>query len=229
MSYISYLTVFSTRRLAPVLCVVALGCGDGRTGPPADGGGDVDGGRGTDSGARDAGARDAARADDAGGSEDGGARGDAGDADGGGGPSDAGSSGTDGCLPIPCPAPPPGCTWVAGGSCTCGTLSCDDAGAGCECGADKYCDYDVDYACGGPYTCRDIPFACPDVFIPVCGCDGNTYGNSCEAAAAGTDYASEGECATTADDCRATGCAPSETCMICRGSGWIRLPAGTVC
>lgn len=33
-------------------------------------------------------------------------------------------------------------------------------------------------------VCTPIPSACPDVWIPVCGCNGLTYGNECEADAA---------------------------------------------
>jgi len=77
--------------------------------------------------------------------------------------------------------------------------------AGLLCDEGTYCHYDIDQTCGAADqlgTCLPIPDACIEVFLPVCGCDGQTYSNSCFAALAGTSVASEGECEVEeADPC----------------------------
>ena len=76
------------------------------------------------------------------------------------------------------------------GGCTIGTASC---GAG-------YCK-GATGVCGGSGTCASRPSGCPDVWKPVCGCNKVTYGNACDAASAGMNIASEGECTTTTKSC----------------------------
>jgi hypothetical protein len=44
-------------------------------------------------------------------------------------------------------------------------------------------------------VCLPRPEACILIYDPVCGCDGQTHGNACQAHAAGTDVAYDGECA----------------------------------
>lgn len=74
---------------------------------------------------------------------------------------------------------------------TCGGL----IGAGCNMGL--FCNYPEEALCGAADqtgTCTAMPEACPAVWAPVCGCDGDIYGNSCEAEAAGVSIAPMGSC-----------------------------------
>jgi hypothetical protein len=50
-------------------------------------------------------------------------------------------------------------------------------------------------------VCAAEPEICTDIFQPVCGCDGNTYPNSCNAAAAGVAVLHDGACATVRQTC----------------------------
>jgi hypothetical protein len=66
-------------------------------------------------------------------------------------------------------------------------------GVGCPDG--QFCDLPIGHCCCDfQGVCRDIPQGCFDVWDPVCGCDGVTYGNACEAAAAEMSIDHDGEC-----------------------------------
>lgn len=71
--------------------------------------------------------------------------------------------------------------------------------AGVTCPDGYFCDYPDGSFCGGDdslgFCVRRPSPACPEIYSPVCGCDGMTYSNGCFANAAGQDIVHTGECA----------------------------------
>ena len=66
---------------------------------------------------------------------------------------------------------------------------------GLPCERGEFCNLDVgNCCCNFQGVCAEPPQFCITLFKPVCGCDGESYGNSCEAAMASVSVASEGSC-----------------------------------
>lgn len=96
--------------------------------------------------------------------------------------------------------------------------ACTDNG---ECDRSQYCAGRIGM-CRGAGQCVVRPQVCPLVFDPVCGCDGQTYSNTCFAAMAGVRVESLGECEP--DGCRSNAdCEEGFFCNFpgqsCKGRG----------
>ena len=99
---------------------------------------------------------------------------------------------------------------------TCGGI------AGLTCAAGEYCDLGVGQCnvSDASGTCQIVPQGCSGQFDPVCGCDGQTYSNSCVAAAAGASVDYAGECRPQPRTCGGSAglvCAPEEFCSLPAG------------
>jgi hypothetical protein len=109
---------------------------------------------------------------------------------------------------------------------------CDDKVAVCDapeptvcggwvgdtCATDEFCSFTASQICGWADAsgfCAPRPEACIQLFDPVCGCDSQTYSNSCMAAASGTSVSAQGACEAQP--------------IFCGGFGNIACPSGLDC
>ncbi len=98
--------------------------------------------------------------------------------------------------------------------------ACGARGLG-PCPSGQFCDTSS-AACGRgdqAGVCREITFACPRHYAPVCGCDGNNYSNTCVANSRGIAVDHHGPCGPT----------PGTEGGVCGGPDRVGCQAGLRC
>jgi hypothetical protein len=100
-------------------------------------------------------------------------------------------------------------------------------GSSADCGDDEYCSIASGACLTGKSVgfCKPRPTACTEVLKPVCGCDGKTYDNACEATKQGTALAGDGACGTGCSSNEQ--CGQGEYCELAQGACGQAAPTGT--
>lgn len=136
------------------------------------------------------------------------------------------------------------------GVCTASERACG-ARLGNTCADDEFCSFAPEAICGfadGTGVCEPRPEFCTEEWNPVCGCNGQTFGNACTANAAGVSVQASGECPPVSEcqsdeectfgycdigvTCAAIGCPPPppNRCTVCGdGTGLLCRRAVPAC